>query len=294
MVAEKISADFPYESRFLEVDGANIHYIEKGAGDPILFLHGNPTSSYLWRNIIPHLTSVGRCIAMDLIGMGKSDKPDIEYRFFDHVKYVEGFIEKMRLENITLVIHDWGSGLGFHYAMHHESNVKGIAFMEAIIMSVPSWDWFPAEMKEIFQAFRTPDVGWDMIVNKNMFIEQILPGGVVRKLTEEEMNYYRSPFVDPASRRPIWQWPNEIPIGGEPRDVAEAVDNYSGKLQQSELSKLLFYATPGALLPQLVVDWCQQNLKNLSSVNIGQGLHYLQEDNPHLIGSEIANWYKTL
>jgi haloalkane dehalogenase len=231
---------------------------------------------------------------MDLIGMGKSDKPDIEYRFFDHVKYVEGFIEKMRLENITLVIHDWGSGLGFHYAMHHESNVKGIAFMEAIIMSVPSWDWFPAEMKEIFQAFRTPDVGWDMIVNNNMFIEQILPGGVVRKLTEEEMNYYRSPFVDPASRRPIWQWPNEIPIGGEPRDVAEAVDNYSGKLQQSELSKLLFYATPGALLPQLVVDWCQQNLKNLSSVNIGQGLHYLQEDNPHLIGSEIANWYKTL
>lgn len=294
MVAEKISAEFPYESRFLEVDGANIHYIEKGAGDPILFLHGNPTSSYLWRNIIPHLTSVGRCIAMDLIGMGKSDKPDIEYRFFDHVKYVEGFIEKMRLENITLVIHDWGSGLGFHYAMHHESNVKGIAFMEAIIMSVPSWDWFPAEMKEIFQAFRTPDVGWDMIVNKNMFIEQILPGGVVRKLTEEEMNYYRSPFVDPASRRPIWQWPNEIPIGGEPRNVAEAVDNYSGKLQQSELPKLLFYATPGALLPQLVVDWCQQNLKNLSSVNIGQGLHYLQEDNPHLIGSEIANWYKTL
>lgn len=294
MVAEKISSDFPYESRFLEIDGANIHYIEKGAGDPILFLHGNPTSSYLWRNIIPHLTSVGRCIAMDLIGMGKSDKPDIEYRFFDHVKYVEGFIEKMRLENITLVIHDWGSGLGFHYAMHHESNVKGIAFMEAIIMSVPSWDWFPAEMKEIFQAFRTPDVGWDMIVNKNMFIEQILPGGVVRKLTEEEMNYYRSPFVDPASRRPIWQWPNEIPIGGEPRNVAEAVDNYSGKLQQSELSKLLFYATPGALLPQLVVDWCQQNLKNLSSVNIGQGLHYLQEDNPHLIGSEIAKWYKTL
>ena len=294
MVAEKISADFPYESRFLEVHGANIHYIEKGTGDPILFLHGNPTSSYLWRNIIPHLTSVGRCIAIDLIGMGKSDKPDIDYRFFDHVKYVEGFIEKMRLENITLVIHDWGSGLGFHYAMHNESNVKGIAFMEAIIMSVPSWDWFPAEMKEIFQAFRSPDVGWDMIVNKNIFIEQILPGGVVRKLTEDEMNYYRSPFLEPANRRPVWQWPNEIPIGGQPPDVAEAVDNYSGKLQQSELPKLLFYATPGALLPQLVVDWCQQNLKNLSSVNIGQGLHYLQEDNPHLIGSEIASCYKTL
>jgi len=294
MSGREISADFPYVSRFMEVHGAKIHYVEEGSGEPILFLHGNPTSSYLWRNIIPYLTSFGRCLAPDLIGMGKSDKPDIEYRFFDHVKYVEGFIENMRLQNITLVIHDWGSGLGFHYAMRHESNVKGIAFMEAIVMSVPSWEVFPAELKEIFQAFRTPEVGWDMIVNKNMFIEQILPGGVVRTLTEDEMNHYREPFIDPASRKPIWRWPNEIPIGGEPPDVAEAVDNYSQKLQQSELPKLLFSATPGAILPPLVVEWCQQNLKNLKTVNIGQGIHFLQEDNPHLIGSEIAKWYKTL
>lgn len=294
MSGREISADFPYVSRFIEVHGAKIHYVEEGSGEPILFLHGNPTSSYLWRNIIPYLTSFGRCLAPDLIGMGKSDKPDIEYRFFDHVKYVEGFIENMRLQNITLVIHDWGSGLGFHYAMRHESNVKGIAFMEAIVMSVPSWEVFPAELKEIFQAFRTPEVGWDMIVNKNMFIEQILPGGVVRTLTEDEMNHYREPFIDPASCKPIWRWPNEIPIGDEPPDVAEAVDNYSKKLQQSELPKLLFYATPGAILPPLVVEWCQQNLKNLKTVNIGQGIHFLQEDNPHLIGSEIAKWYKTL
>ena len=147
MTTQKISVDFPYQSHYISVHGSKIHYIDKGEGDPILFLHGNPTSSYLWRNIIPHLTSLGRCIAPDLIGMGKSDKPDIEYRFFDHVKYIEGFIEQMGLKNLTLVIHDWGSGLGFHYAMGHENNVKGIAFMEAILMPI-SWDQFPEEMRE--------------------------------------------------------------------------------------------------------------------------------------------------
>ncbi|MFQ6083397.1 MAG: haloalkane dehalogenase [Candidatus Aminicenantia bacterium] len=291
---QDISVDFLYKSNYVEVCGSKIHYVDEGSGDPILFLHGNPTSSYLWRNIIPHLTSKGRCIAPDLIGMGKSDKPDIEYRFFDHVKYLEGFIEKMELKDITLVIHDWGSGLGFHYAMRHESNVRGIAFMEAILMPVPSWEMFSADFKKVFQAFRTPEVGWDMIVNKNMFIERILPGGIVRKLTEEEMNHYREPFRGPTSRKPIWRWPNELPIEGKPSDVVEAVAAYNAKLQQSDLPKLLFYATPGALITAPVVEWCQQNLKNLKLVDIGQGIHYLQEDNPHLIGSELANWYSSL
>jgi haloalkane dehalogenase len=294
MTKQNVSAAFPYKPNYIEILGAKMHFVDEGAGEPILFLHGNPTSSYLWRNIIPHLASLGRCIALDLIGMGKSDKPDLEYRFFDHVRYVEGFIETMSLKNITLVIHDWGSGIGFHYAMRHENNVKGIAFMEAIIMSIPSWDMFPSELKEIFRAFRTPDVGWDMIVNKNMFVEEMLPGGIIRKLTEEEMKHYREPFKDPASRKPIWRWPNEIPIEGEPPDVTKAVNNYNRRLQQSELPKLLFYATPGAILPPLLVEWCQQNLKNLSMVNIGPGVHFLQEDNPHLIGSELARWYKNL
>jgi len=294
MSPEEISPDFPYESRYVEVHGSKIHYIEEGTGDPILFLHGNPTSSYLWRNIIPHLSPLGRCLAMDLVGMGKSDKPDIEYRFFDHARYVEGFIENMGLRNITLVIHDWGSGLGFHYAMRHESNVKGLAFMEAILMSIPSWDIFPAEMKGIFQGFRTPDVGWDLIVNQNIFIEQMLPGGIVRKLTGAEMDRYREPFLEPASRKPVWKWPNEIPIEGQPADVTEAVESYSLKLQQSELPELLFYATPGAIVPPMLVEWCRQNLKNLKTVDVGQGVHYLQEDHPHLIGTEIASWYKTL
>ncbi len=292
--AQEISADFPFKSNYVEVHGSKMHYVDEGSGDPILFLHGNPTSSYLWRNIIPHLTSLGRCIAPDLIGMGKSDKPDLEYRFFDHVKYVEGFIEKLGLKNITLVIHDWGSALGFHYAMRHEDNIKGIAFMEAILMPVPSWDAFPPEFQEVFKAFRTPEVGWDMLVNNNMFVEQILPGAVVRKLTEAEMNHYREPYQEPDSRKPLWRWPNELPIEGEPADVVEAVETYNRWLQQTDLRKLLFYGNPGALITAPVLELCKQTLKNLRTVDIGQGIHFLQEDNPHLIGSELASWYKGL
>jgi len=294
MKTQAISADFPYTSHYAEVQGAQIHYVEEGSGDPILFLHGNPTSSYLWRNIMPYLHAHGRCLAMDLIGMGKSDKPDLEYSFFDHVKYVEGFIEKLGLKNITLVIHDWGSALGFHYAMRNETNIKALAFMEAIIMPIPSWDVFPQDFKQTFQAFRTPEVGWDMIVNNHMFVEQILPGAVVRTLTEAEMDYYRAPYTDPPTRKPLWRWPNEIPIAGEPANVVAAVEEYNRQLQQSLLPKLLFCATPGALVPAPLVEWCQHHLPNLKVVDIGPGIHFIQEDNPHLIGTELANWYSSL
>ena len=273
--------------------GSKIHYVEEGSGDPVLFLHA-PTSSYLWRNVIPHLSPVARAIAMDNIGFGKSDKPDIEYRFVDHVKYVEGFIEALGLKNVTLVIHDWGSALGFHYAMRNESNVKGIAFMEALLMPIPSLDAMPTEMKELFQAFRTPDVGWDMIVNQNMFIEQLVPGMIVRKLTDAEMDAIREPFADPSTRLPLWRWPNEIPIGGEPADVHEIVSAYAAKLQESDLPKLLFHADPGAIIPPPMVEMIKQSYKNLKTVDIGPGVHYLMGDNPHLIGEEIAAWYKTL
>jgi haloalkane dehalogenase len=274
-----------------------MHYIDEGAGDPILFLHGNPTSSYLWRNIIPHLTALGRCIAPDLIGMGRSEKPNLEYRLVDHVKYIDGFIESMGLQHLTLVIHDWGSALGFHYAMRHEHNVKGMAFMEAILMPWRTWDMFFShlpDVKKIFQGFRTPEVGWDMIVNKNIFIEQLLGKGGVRHLTDEEMRHYREPFGNPPSRKPIWRWPNEIPIEGKPADVTEMVETYNRWLQQSELPKLLFHATPGALLPAPMVEWCRQNLKNLTMVHLGPGTHYLQEDHPHVIGSALANWSRGL
>ena len=288
-----ISAAFPFESKFIEVEGSKIHYVEEGTGDPILFLHGNPTSSYLWRNIIPYAAKVGRAIALDLIGMGKSDKPDIEYRFFDPSRYVEGFIEKLGLQNITFVIHDWGSALGFHYARRHEGNVKGLAFMEAILRPT-TWADFPEQARDLFKSFRTKDVGEDLLISKNMFIEAVLPGSVVRTLTDEEMNHYREPYMEEAARKPVWRWPNEIPIEGEPKDVHEAAEAYWAWLQQTELPKLLLHATPGALIPAATVPALQQALKKLKTVDIGPGVHFVQEDNPHTIGRELAKWYQGL
>src|SRR6478752_6774495 len=180
---------------YADVLGSRMYYVDEGEGKPVLFLHGNPTSSYLWRNVIPHVTGVGRCIAPDLIGMGRSDKPDLEYRFVDHARYLDAFIGA----------------------------------------------------REMFQAFRTPEVGWDLICKQNVFVEQAIPGSIVRKLTDEEMDAYRAPFSDEASRKPIWRWPNEIPVAGEPADVAEIVAAYNAWLQETELPKLLLHAEPGAL-----------------------------------------------
>ena len=290
---QEISAAFPYESKFQEVQGSKMHYVEEGAGDPVLFLHGNPTSSYLWRNVIPHVSPLARCIALDLIGMGKSDKPDIDYRFVDHSKYVEGFIEGLGLRNITFVIHDWGSALGFHYARRHEDNVKGLAFMEAIVRPL-TWDEFPEEARQMFQGFRTPEVGENMLINQNMFVEAVLPASILRKLTDEEMNRYREPYLDPPSRKPVWRWPSELPIDGEPADVAEIAQAYSEWFGKSDLQKLLLYAQPGALMRGPLLEWCRQNMRNLKTLDIGAGSHFVQEDRPHEIGEAIAEWYKAL
>jgi len=294
MQAANISAEFPFDSRFVTVHGSSMHYVESGVGDPIVFLHGNPTSSYLWRNVIPHLSPLGRCVAPDLIGMGRSGKPEIEYRFFDHVRYVEGFLETLGLRDITLVIHDWGSALGFHYAMRHPKNIKAIAFLEAILMPLPDFQAFPDSMREMFRAFRSPDQGRKLIIDQNIFIERVLPNAILRKLSEEEMNRYREPFLEPKSREPLWRWPNEIPVGGEPADVEAVVTDYNLKLQQSEIPKLLLYATPGAVLTAPLVEWCRRSLKNLAAVSVGAGVHYLQEDHPHEIGHAIASWYRDL
>jgi len=288
-----ISADFPFESKYVDVHGSKMHYIDEGTGDPILFLHGNPTSNYLWRNIIPYLVPHGRCIAPDLIGMGKSDKPDLDYRFSDHAKYVEGFIEKLNLSNLTLVIHDWGSGLGFHYGMRHENNIKGIAFMEALVKPM-KWEEFPAKNRMGFKLFRAPGTGWFMISVMNVFLTQLMPQMIVRKLSASETDYYGDPFKTIKSRKPIRQWPCEIPIDGQPADVHDIISNYSLKLQQSGLPKILFYGSPGVIADSQYLDWCRQNLKNLTAVDIGEGLHYIQEDNPHLIGEELAKWYQNL
>ena len=294
MNAEReISAEFPYDSKFVTVHGSKMHFIEEGEGDPVLFLHGNPTSSYLWRNIIPYLRPHARCIAPDLIGMGKSDRPDLGYRFFDHAPHVDGFIEAMELENVTLVLHDWGSGLGFHYARRHAGNVRALAFMESIVRP-SSWSAFPKDFKLGFRLMRTPGIGWFMISVMNMFVKQILPQAIVRELGTEEKTYYGAPFSTISSRKPVRQWPLEIPIDGKPADMQAVVSDYSRWLQETELPKLLFYASPGGIIEATTLAWCRENLPNLQTVDIGEGIHFVQEDNPHLIGEELANWYQAL
>jgi len=221
-------------SRFAEVEGSRMHYLGIGRGDPVLFLHGHPTSSYLWRNVLPRVSQYGRCIALDLIGMGRSDKPDIEYRFFDHVRYAEGFIEKLGLKDITLVVHDWGSALGFNWANDHRERVPGIAYMEGIVAPV-SWSDWPEGARDIFQAFRS-EAGEDLVLNKNIFIERVLPSSIIRELDETEMSEYRRPFSDAGeSRRPTLTWPRQIPLGGEPEEVVEIVQAYADWLAASDV-----------------------------------------------------------
>ena len=219
---DTISADFPFESRYAAVDGVRLHYIDEGSGPPVLFLHGSPTWSYIWRNVIPHLSSRFRCVALDLAGMGMSEKPDVEYRLFDHARYVEGFIASLGLRGLTLVMHDWGSKLGFHYARRHESNVRASALLGSMFMPIASWNDIPDDFRETLRAWRG-DAGWDLIVQRNVFFENVLPSGVVRTLTDEELRRYRAPYADEAARRVLWQWPREIPIEGEPADTAAAM-----------------------------------------------------------------------
>ncbi len=284
-----ISAEFPYQSHFVDVNGSLMHYVDEGNGTPILFLHGNPTSSYLWRNVIPEVKGLGRAVAPDLIGMGKSEKPPINYRIFDHVEYIDRFIEALDLRNLILVIHDWGSFIGFHYAARNPQNVLGIAFMEAIVRPF-RWEDRSAQFQQMFRAFRTEGVGWQMICRDNFFVEQVLPGAVMRKLTEEEMNYYRAPFPDEESRRPLWQFPNDVPIDGHPADVCEAVENYGKKLHEADIPALMLTFEPGAIMGSTEIDWCKENLGQLTSVHVGDGIHFVQEDHPQRIGQEIARW----
>ena len=290
----EIPAGFPFESSYVDVHGSRMHYVDVGEGDPILFLHGNPTSSYLWRNIIPHLSGQGRCIAPDLIGMGKSDHPDIAYRYDDHYRYVSGFIDALDIgSNLTLVIHDWGSGLGFRWAHDNESQVKAIAFMEAIVSSI-TWEEMPKDFRMAFRMMRTPGVGWAMISGANMFVKKMLPDATSRELSDDAKAYYASAFPTVASRKAVRQWPLEVPISGKPADNVAVIEAYRDWLTRTDLPKLLFYAHPGGLIDDEQVAWCQENMSNLQTVDIGDGIHFVQEDNPELIGSELSKWYATL
>lgn len=285
------TADFSYPPKFIDVRGSRMHYVESGGGDPILLLHGNPTNVYIWRDIIPHFTKYGRVIAVDLIGFGKSDKPDIEYRFADHAAYLEEFITKMGLRNITLVLHDWGSVLGFDYASRHPTNVRALAFFEALLAPLPSLDQWPNQKAaQAFRLYRTAKVGWNLIVNENSFLEKRLQEGIIRQLSSCELDHYRQPFQDPRARKPVWRFPNELPIAGEPTDVAAVQLRYLTWLQKTEVPKLLIFANPGALTPEAMVIWAKANLRNLETVDVGAGIHNLQEDHASEIGQAIARW----
>jgi haloalkane dehalogenase len=292
-VQENVSAEFPYQSRYLEVLDAKMHYVEQGEGDPILLLHGNPTSSYLWRNIIPHLSSHGHVIAVDLIGMGKSDKPDIGYTFMDHSRYLEAFIDKMRLKNVTLVMHDWGSGLGFHYAMRHQDNVKGLAFMEALVRPMRWSDAGPLD-RFIFRRLRDPKKGETMIVENNFFLKWFMPMATGRRLSAAEKAYYGQPYLDKSARKPVRVWPTQIPIDGEPPEMYQIVSAYRAALEQSSIPKLLLWGKPGLIIKEQDVQQLQSALPNIEVVYVGKGKHYLPEDQPENIGNALATWYQRL
>ncbi|MEZ4728473.1 MAG: haloalkane dehalogenase [Caldilineaceae bacterium] len=290
------SATLPYTTQLVTVMGAAMAYVEAGAGDPILFLHGNPTSKYLWRNIMPWLEEQGRVIAPDLIGMGESDKPAIDYTFAEHSEYVDGFIEALDLTNITLVVHDWGSGLGLDYARRHPDNSKAIAMMEALIApAMPiTFDAMAPEQAEFFRALRTPEVGEQLILEQNFFVEQTLPDGVVRELTDAEMATYRAPYLESEDRLPTLVWPREVPINGEPADVVERVNAYNEWLLTSPVPKLHLYVAPGTLNPPAVIPFLQENMTNYEAIYVGQGLHFIQEDHPAIIGRNLANWVRRI
>ena len=296
--ANIVSAAFPYKKQRRRVLGREMAYVEIGNGDPIVFLHGNPTSSYLWRNVLPHLQSLGRCIALDLIGMGDSDKlPDsgpTSYRFVEHRRYLDGLLEVLNVrERVTLVIHDWGSALGFDWANRHRDAVKGIAIMEANVRT-QGWDhWDVMNMRPYLEALRS-EAGEKMVLEENFFIEKILPGAVLRTLSAEEMAEYRRPFAKPGEgRRPTLTWPREIPIDGEPSDTTAIVAAYAEWLASCDLPKLFLKAEPGALLGGGVNLDTARSWPALTEVTV-RGIHFIQEDSPDEIGQAIAKWMERL
>lgn len=285
------SPDFPFESKFVEVLGGQMHYVESGEGDPILHLHGNPTSSYLWRNVIPHTSNQGRAIAVDLIGMGKSDKPDIEYRFFDHLRYLEGFVAALGLENITLVIHDWGGGLGTSYARRHPENVRGIAFMESVVKPMTWADMNPLQ-RFMFKRMRDQKKGDRMNMEKNFFVKRMMPTMVSRKLTQVEKDTYAEPYPTPQTRKPVAVWPREIPISGKPSDMFTEISQNYEWFKTTPIPKLFLHADPGMIFRAKDAAEIQEQVSNLQSVSIGKGKHYVQEDAPEAIGQAISSWMK--
>jgi haloalkane dehalogenase len=285
----------PFEKRFVKVFDRAMAYVEIGQGDPIVLLHGNPTSSYLWRNILPYLQREGRCIAPDLIGMGDSEKlPGTDagsYTFVEHRRYLDALLASLGVEHdVTLVVHDWGSALGFDWANRHRDALRGIAYMEAIVQPV-TWELWSAESRSFFERLRSP-AGEQMILEENLFVESLLPRRILRKLTDVEMAAYRRPYLEPGEgRRPTLTWPRQLPIEGEPADVVEIVSSYGEWLAASPVPKLFVNAEPGTVSTQ-EREFCR-SWPNQTEVAVS-GLHFIQEDSPGQIGEAVARWYTSL
>ena len=286
-------SEAPLAKKFVDVRSRRMAYHERGEGPPVLFLHGNPTSSYLWRDVIPELAGRGRLIAPDLIGMGDSDKlpnpgPDT-YRFITHRDFLWNFIDTVigKDESITLVVHDWGSALGFDWANHHRDRVRGIVYMEAIVRPIAGWEEWSPSATPVFQGFRS-DKGEAMILDRNLFVERVLPGSVLRKLSDAEMAVYRKPFLEREDRWPTLTWPRQIPIAGEPADVAQIAADYSHWMAANDLPKLFVNADPGAILIGAPREFCR-TWRNQTEVTV-PGSHFIQEDSGPAIGRAIADW----
>ena len=281
-----MTAADPFQRHRRRVLDSEMAYVDRGRGQPVVFLHGNPTSSYLWRNVIPHVEPVARCLAPDLIGMGDSGPASGgAYRFVDHARYLDAWFEALALEGVTLVMHDWGSALGFHWAHRHPERVRGLVYMEAIVRPL-SWAEWPDNARKIFQALRTP-AGEEMILEKNVFVERILPASVIRPLTEDEMTVYRRPWRQEGERRrPMLTWPREIPLDGQPPDMVKLVEAYGQWLASSPVAKLFINADPGAILTGPQREFCR-SWPNQREITV-RGVHFIQEDSPTEIGTAIT------
>jgi haloalkane dehalogenase len=292
--SNEISSSFPYESNFVDVLGSKMHYVEQGEGETVLFIHGNPTSSYLWRNVIPHVSGQARCIALDLIGMGKSDHPDISYTYDEQYRYLSAFIDALGIgENLTLVIHDWGSGLGFRWAADHPDQVRAVAFMEAMVKPMSYAD-LPGSLKMAMRMMRSEPFNWLMVGAANMFLKKLLPDLIHAELSPEAHAYYRSAFPTVASRKPVRQWPKEVPFDGHPANNHQTILGYIEWLKATPVPKLLFLGDDGVAIKAAEAQWCRDTLSNLKVVDLGTGKHFLQETHPHEIGAEISSWYADL
>ncbi|MBO9610211.1 MAG: haloalkane dehalogenase [Paenibacillaceae bacterium] len=287
-----VGSEYPFPSRYAEINGSRLHYIEEGAGTPIIMLHGNPTWSYMYRNIIPHLSPNARCLAVDLIGMGLSGKPDIGYTFREHVDYMGKWVDQLELRDFIVVGHDWGATIGLQLASERPDRVRAVAMLEPqALVPKPSWAQFsPPESEGLFRTLRDPEAGWPFMRDNNVFVEGMPRIIVNRSFTREEHERYREPFRNPADRKPMWVFPNQIPIGNEPAEVAQAVEERNRWFTATDIPKLLLYATPGCSVREPELAWCRSQLGQLTLEHVGRGFHHLTEENPQAVGEALLRW----